>query len=57
MDEEMRELQIDAWTKFVLTIIAGALCVLVAQNAITPAIAAFGDCGSFLNPCYIKVQQ
>ena len=47
---------IEIWSKSILTIIATALCIIVVQSAVVgPAGAAFGDCGSHGNPCYIKI--
>jgi hypothetical protein len=36
------EKQMDRYTKAVLTVIAGALCVIAAQNAISPAQSQAG---------------
>jgi hypothetical protein len=41
----------DLYLKFVLTVIAVALCALVAQNAVRSARAGLGDCGGVTNPC------
>jgi hypothetical protein len=44
----------DRYTKIVLTVIAGALVALVAQNAIAPAQAQLGlGCGSKAKPCFV----
>ena len=55
-EDYINTLRIDLWTKTVLTIIAAALCALAAQNAVTPATAAFLECGSsFFDPCHVSV--
>ena len=43
----------DRYTKIVLTVIAGALVALEAQNAIAPAQAQRGMCGGRGDPCYV----
>ena len=46
----------DRYTKIILTVIAVALCALVAQNAIAPAGAAGRECGiERWQPCYVEV--
>ncbi|RBO94940.1 hypothetical protein [Pseudochrobactrum asaccharolyticum] len=44
----------DKYTKFVLTIIAGALSIIAFQNMSTPAVALGESCGSRHDPCYIE---
>ena len=45
----------DRYTKSVLTIIAIALCALVAQNSI-PRASAQSGCGQWMyNPCYVSI--
>lgn len=48
---------VDTYTKVVLTVIGGALCGLVWQNATRDAHAQFGrECGSSsISPCYVEV--
>ena len=49
---------IDRYTKVVLTVIAAALCGLVIQNAVGPAMAVGGACGGFgERPCEVTVQN
>lgn len=50
-------MQIDRYTKAVLTVIAVALCALVAQNTIQNASAQLGvGCGdSLARPCLVRV--
>ena len=48
---------IDTYTKIVLTIIAAALVMLIFQQVTPRAVAAFGDCGTSLSPCYMKLVQ
>ncbi len=50
---ERRTDMIDRYTKIVLTVIATALVGLVAQNALGPANAQRGACGSSIDPCYV----
>ena len=45
---------IDRYTKSVLTIIAAALVLLVAQNALKPSFAQDTGCGSYgQSPCAV----
>ena len=47
----------DRYTKIVLTIIAGALCALVLQNATSTAVAVGDGCGaSSYDPCHVYVE-
>lgn len=48
---------VDSYTKFVLTVIAGALVALVLRDHVGPRSAnALGeDCGGFGTPCYVKL--
>ena len=48
----------DRYTKFVLSVIAVALCVLVVQNAMPFRTAsAFSGCGSnAYNPCHVSLE-
>ncbi len=49
---------IDTYSKIVLTVIAGALLVLVTQQLTSSARASFGTCGETqLRPCYMVVKQ
>ena len=43
----------DRFTKFMLTIIAAALCAIAAQNTIPSAGAQNRPCGDFHNPCFV----
>ncbi len=45
----------DKYTKTILTVIAVALVVIAAQNTITPAKARGDNCGSYMEPCFVKV--
>jgi len=47
-------MNIDLYTKTVLTVIAGALCVIVFQQGFGSAIALGDGCGDILKPCVIK---
>ena len=51
-------IRVDVYTKVVLTVIAVALCVLVGQNMVSPAVA-FGEssCGSTFTPCRIEIHH
>ncbi len=44
---------IDRYTKVILTLIAGALLIIVVQNAVTSSRAGPDGCGSRDNPCFI----
>ena len=48
---------IDIYSKVVLTVIATALCALVAQNFIQPASAIGDGCGSRSDPCYVRAKR
>ncbi len=46
----------DAYSKVVLTIIAGALVVMCLQQSLSPATAQMGPCGhSRYSPCYVEI--
>ncbi len=45
------------YTNFVLTIIAGALCALVYQNATLDALAKDKQCGGRHDPCYVAASS
>ncbi len=46
----------DKYAKTVLTVIAVALVLIVAQNTITPAKARSEGCGVYItDPCYVKL--
>jgi len=47
-------MNIDLYTKTVLTVIAVALCVIVFQQGFGSAIALGDGCGSYLSPCYVN---
>jgi hypothetical protein len=53
----------DWYSKAVLTIIAGALLMLVVQNLASNARAQYGlyglssTCGGFREPCYIAIKD
>lgn len=56
---EREEAQVtDRYTKIVLTVIAGALCILIAQNSTGRALAVGpGECGnSDVTPCFVRVK-
>jgi hypothetical protein len=47
---------IDSYARIVLTVIALALSILALRPlAPTPAIAVGTTCGTFTNPCYVKM--
>ncbi len=46
-------MNIDLYTKTVLTVIAVALCVIVFQQGFGSAVALSDGCGSRGNPCYV----
>jgi len=46
-------MNIDPYTKTVLTVIAVALCVIVFQQGLGSAIALGDGCGGPSNPCYV----
>ena len=46
----------DRYSKFVLTIIAGALVVICLQQAFSPATAQMSPCGhNSYTPCYVEI--
>ncbi len=45
----------DKYTKTILTVIAFALVIIAAQNTITPAKARGDNCGSYMEPCFVKL--
>jgi hypothetical protein len=45
----------DKYTKTVLTVIAFALVIIAAQNTTTPAKARGDNCGSYMEPCFVKL--
>lgn len=50
------DVNVDIYTKAVLTVIALALVALAARLAIPSAHATFGDCGSYaFSPCYMQL--
>jgi hypothetical protein len=50
---------IDKYTKAVLTVIAAALIVIVAQQAIRTARAqsSLACAGTIIDPCYVSIRQ
>ena len=51
-------IKFDVYTKVVLTVIAVALCVLVGQNMVSPAVAlGQSNCGSAFTPCHITIRH
>lgn len=51
-------MQIDLYTKAVLTVIAVSLAVLAVRGGIEPARALGDGCGdSRLNPCYVTLDS
>lgn len=49
---------IDAYTKFILTVIAVTLVTIAVHMATSPASAQLGECGSGpFNPCHVQVDN
>ena len=49
-------MQIDTYTKMVLTVIALSLVVIASRGVVPSANALPGECGSFENPCTVQVR-
>jgi len=47
-------MNIDLYTKTVLTVIAVALCVIVFQQGLGSAVALGDGCGDINNPCFVE---
>ena len=50
-------MQIDLYTKAVLTVIAVSLAVLAVRGGIEPARALGDGCGSRYHPCYVTLDS
>lgn len=48
---------VDRYTKVVLTVIAAALLVIVAQGGIGGARAQSDTCGTMFSPCWVHVNS